>query len=32
MDHVTLIQVVSAAMVVVISFTLVYRMKKKAPR
>jgi len=32
MDSVTLIRVVSAAMVVVIFFTLVYRMKKKAPR
>ena len=32
MDNVTLIRVVSGVLAVVVFFTLVYRMKKKAPR
>lgn len=32
MDNVTLIRVVSAVLAVVVLFTLIYRMKKKAPR
>jgi uncharacterized membrane protein YqiK len=32
MDNVTLILVVSGVLAVVVLFTLVYRMKKKAPR
>lgn len=32
MDNIVLIRVVSAVLTVVVAFTLVYRMKKKAPR
>jgi hypothetical protein len=32
MDNVTLIRVVSGVLAVVVLFTLVYRMEKKAPR
>jgi hypothetical protein len=32
MDNVTLIRVLSGVLAVVVLFTLVYRMKKKAPR
>jgi len=32
MDSVTLIRVVSGVLAVIVLFTLVYRMKKKAPR
>jgi hypothetical protein len=32
MDNIALIRVVSAVLAVVVTFTLVYRMKKKAPR
>lgn len=32
LDNITLIRVVSGVLAVVVLFTLIYRMKKKAPR